>query len=74
MATSDDNPHNEVGRVSSLAKKFERLIEDSGMHKHVGIHSGKYQRSTATNQETESSSMQLGFQCAFFIFTGNREI
>ena len=65
MATSDDNPHNEVGRVSSLAKKFERLIEDSGMQKHVNelvhpdTHSGAYQSSTATNQETYAGKFSM---------------
>ncbi len=80
MATSEDNPHNEVGRVSSLARNFERLMEDSGMQKnvnelvHPGIHPGIYQSSIATNQETESSTMQVGFHCAFFIFTCNGQI
>ena len=53
MATSEDNPHNEVGRVYSFAKQFERLIGDSGMQKnvnelvHPGIYPGIYQSSTA---------------------------
>ena len=52
MATSEDN---DESKVSSLAKRFERLIEDSGTQKNVN--DPIYQ--STTNQETESFSTQV---------------